>query len=138
MLFDTNKNKGRAGMAIAIAYFGANGYTVSIPLNDTQDYDLIVDKDGLLSRVTVKATGHKTGEDSYECSLKSCGGTNGGIYGNVLSSSADLLFALREDGLMYLIPIKEITTKSVIKLVSKKNETAPKNTFDTSKYLVHI
>lgn len=138
MLFDTNKNKGRAGMAIAIAYFGANGYTVSIPLNDTQDYDLIVDRDGLLSKVTVKATGHKKGEDSYECSLKSRGGTNGGVYGNVITSSADLLFALRGDGLMYLIPIKEITTKSVITLVSRKNENAPKNTFDTSKYLVYI
>ena len=36
MLFETNKDKGRAGMALGIAWFGANGYTVSIPLNDTQ------------------------------------------------------------------------------------------------------
>lgn len=35
MLFETNKDKGRAGFAAAIAYFGMNGYTVSIPLNDT-------------------------------------------------------------------------------------------------------
>ena len=46
MIFETNKDKGRAGMAMAIAYFGANGYTVNIPLNDTQWYDLIVEKDG--------------------------------------------------------------------------------------------
>ena len=31
-------------MALAIAYFGTNGYTISIPLNDTQWYDLIVEK----------------------------------------------------------------------------------------------
>ena len=36
MLFETNKDKGRAGMAMGIAYFGANGYTVNMPLNDTQ------------------------------------------------------------------------------------------------------
>ena len=37
MIFETNKDKGRAWLADAIAYFGMNGYTVSIPLNDTQD-----------------------------------------------------------------------------------------------------
>ena len=42
MLFETNKDKGRAGMSFAIAYFGSNGYTVSVPLNDTQWYDLII------------------------------------------------------------------------------------------------
>ena len=36
MIFETNKDKGRAGMVLGIAYFGANGETVSIPLNDTQ------------------------------------------------------------------------------------------------------
>ena len=35
LLFETNKDKGRAGMALGIAWFGANGYTVNIPLNDT-------------------------------------------------------------------------------------------------------
>lgn len=138
MLFDTNKNKGRAGMALAIAYFGANGYTVSIPLNDTQDYDLIVDDGQKLQKVSIKSTNSQTGVDSYECKLTSQGGTRGTVYGNVLTSSADLLFAVRGDGLLYLIPIKEITTKSVIKLVSEKNKFAPKGTFDTSKYLVTI
>ena len=35
MLFETNKDKGRAGMSLGIAWFGANGYTINIPLNDT-------------------------------------------------------------------------------------------------------
>ena len=34
MLFDTNKDKGRAGLSLVIAYFRANGYSVNIPLND--------------------------------------------------------------------------------------------------------
>ena len=49
MRLDSNKEKGNTGLGIAIAYYSANGYTVSIPLNDTQDYDLIVDKDNLPS-----------------------------------------------------------------------------------------
>ena len=46
MVADTNKQRGNCGLGIAIAYFSTNGYTVSISLNDTQDYDLLIDKDG--------------------------------------------------------------------------------------------
>lgn len=47
MNFNTNKEKGNSSLGIAIAYYASNGYTVSIPLNDTQDYDLIVDKNNI-------------------------------------------------------------------------------------------
>ena len=50
MIFETNKDKGRAGLSAAIAYFGMNGYNVSIPLNDTQDYDLVVEKDNIFQK----------------------------------------------------------------------------------------
>ena len=43
MKFDTNREKGNSGLAMAIAYYGTNGYIISLPLNDTQDYDLIID-----------------------------------------------------------------------------------------------
>ena len=56
MHFKTNKEKGNTGLGIAIAYYSSNGYTVSIPLNDTQDYDLIVDKSNVLKKVQVKTT----------------------------------------------------------------------------------
>jgi len=32
----TNKQLGRIGLSMAINYFIINGYTVSLPLNDTQ------------------------------------------------------------------------------------------------------
>lgn len=51
MKIDTNKEKGNAGLSLGIAYFGSNGYTVSIPLNDTQWYDLIVEKDNIFQTV---------------------------------------------------------------------------------------
>lgn len=69
MLFDTNKEKGNSGMGLAIAYFTTNGYIVSIPLNDTQDYDLIVDKNNILKRVQVKSTGCKTKSSFYIMNL---------------------------------------------------------------------
>lgn len=39
MKFDTDKQKGNMGVAIAIAYYTSFGYTVSIPLNDTQEHE---------------------------------------------------------------------------------------------------
>ena len=82
MNFKTNKEKGNSGLGMAIAYFTTNGYIVSIPLNDTQDYDLIIEKNGELRTVQVKATGCKTASGTYQVALKSCGGTNGRTYKN--------------------------------------------------------
>lgn len=45
------KQIGRIGLSMAINYFTINGYTVSLPINDTQWYDLIVEKDGLFESV---------------------------------------------------------------------------------------
>lgn len=77
MIFNTNKEKGNTGLGFAIAYFTSNGYTVSVPLNDTQDYDLIIEKDNILETVQVKSTGCKTKYNVYQVALKSCGGTKG-------------------------------------------------------------
>lgn len=107
MLFDTNKNKGKAGLALAIAYFGSNGYNVSIPLNDTQDYDLIIDDGITLKRVSVKSTGATTEYGIYIVALRSFGGTKGIEYARVGQGSADCLFVLCGNGDMFFIP-KEI------------------------------
>ena len=53
MNFTTNKEKGNTSLGIAIAYYTSNGYTVSLPLNDTQDYDLIVDKNNILRIILI-------------------------------------------------------------------------------------
>ena len=41
MIFNTNKEKGNSSLGIAIAYYSSNGYTVSIPLNDTLNIYII-------------------------------------------------------------------------------------------------
>jgi hypothetical protein len=86
MYFNTNKQKGNCGLGMAIAYFSTNGYTVSIPLNDTQDYDLIVEKNGILQRVQVKATGCIGKGGNYQVALKSCGGTKGKTHKTVIET----------------------------------------------------
>lgn len=137
MIFNTNKDKGNAGLAMGIAYFGSNGYTVSIPLNDTQDYDFIVEKDGKLQTVQCKATNSTTKYGIYQLNLTSSGGTNGSTYKTVIETNVDLLFALTGDGTMYVIPVKEIKNKKSINLTTKKSK-MNKCGVDYSKYIVTL
>ena len=113
MIFNTNKEKGNSGLGMAIAYFSTNGYVVSIPLNDTQDYDLIIEKNNVIKTVQVKSTGCKTKYGTYQVALKSCGGTKGKTYKTLINTKVDFLFILNENLEMYLIPkeiIKNATT----------------------------
>lgn len=119
MKFKTNKEKGNTGLGIAIAYYTSNGYTVSIPLNDTQDYDLIVDKDSILKRIQVKATGCKTKYGNYQVALKSCGGTQGKTYKTLVDTNVDELVILTEDFDIYILPIEEINNKSTLNICKK-------------------
>lgn len=119
MAFNTNKEKGNTSLGIAIAYYSSNGYTVSIPLNDTQDYDLVVDKDNVLKKVQVKSTACKTKYGNYQVALKSCGGTKGTTYKTVIETKIDELFILTEDLEIYIIPIKEINNKSTLNICDK-------------------
>ena len=119
MDFTTNKEKGNSGLGIAIAYFSTNGYTVSIPLNDTQDYDLIIEKNYILQRVQVKATGCIGKGGNYQVALKSCGGTKGKTYKTIIDTNIELIFILTERKEMYLIPKNDINNVSTLSLCDK-------------------
>lgn len=137
MLFETNKDKGRAGLSMGIAYFGANGYSVNIPLNDTQWYDFVVEKDGKFYTVQCKATG----STDNNIVLKSSGGTNGGVYDSVLNHPLDYLFCLDKDKNMFVIPMEDLQKAGNIKSITlrlEKSKYANLKSFDTSKYLVKI
>lgn len=119
MNFKTNKEKGNTSLGIAIAYYASNGYTVSIPLNDTQDYDLLVDKNNLIKKVQVKSTSCKTKYGNYQLALKSCGGTKGITYKTVIETNIDELFILTEDLKIYILPIEELHNKSTLNICDK-------------------
>ena len=135
MIFETNKDKGRAGMAMGIAYFGANGYTVNVPLNDTQWYDFVIEKDGIFQTVQCKATG--TSNNVIE--LKSCGGTKGSTYDFVLEHNLDFLFCLDKDQNMFVIPVQDMKEHRMKKQITLRTEkTANGQGFQTYKYKVSI
>ena len=116
MNFKTNKEKGNTSLGIAIAYYTSNGYIVSIPLNDTQDYDLVVDKNNVMKKIQVKSTGCKTKYGKYQVALKSCGGTKGKTYKTVIETNVDELFIVTEELQIYTIPIQEINNKSTLNI----------------------
>lgn len=74
-----SKKQGDVGMCYAIAYYSRLGWTVSIPITDSQDYDLLVentDNNILKVQVQVKTSRYLTEGGTYQVSLKTCGGNN--------------------------------------------------------------
>lgn len=135
MKIDTNKEKGNAGLSLGIAYFGSNGYTVSIPLNDTQWYDLIVEKNNIFQTVQCKFTNSKI----KEISLRSTGGTKGSVYGNIKNHPLDLLFCADNEKNIFLIPFKDIlNSNNSTRIVLRTEPNLNKQGFETYKYLVKI
>lgn len=120
MIFGTNKDKGNSGLGVAIGHFMTSGQTVSIPINDTQDYDLIVD-DGKLNKVQVKATAHRTEYNVTKVDLRNTGGTSGRVYKRVCDTDIDYVFVVNELGEKWLLP-KDILTSNSMQLGNKYSE----------------
>lgn len=68
-----SKEQGNIALGQAIAYFTGEMYTVSVPLNDSQPYDLIVDMGGILYKVDCKSTRSETkaGSGVYRVDIRS-------------------------------------------------------------------
>ena len=116
--------QGNLGLAKAINYFVSHSIPVSIPLNDTQKYDLIADFNGKLQRVSVKTSRNtRTNGKSYEVQLRNTGGSSGQSVIRLFDNeSADYLFVYTADDKMYLIPFSAITATSGIVVGSKYTE----------------
>jgi hypothetical protein len=96
---------------------------VSLPLNDSQEYDIIVDIAGTLNKVQVKTTRRKTRYGVYVANLKSSGGNSSRtrIVG-FDSTKVDLIFILCEDGGQFLLPAVEVTATSSVSLGKDKDK----------------
>lgn len=130
------KQIGRIGMSMAINYFTCQGYTVSIPLNDTQWYDLIIEKEGIFKTVQCKCTQTEKGD----INLRSTGGTNGGVYDNILNhSELDYLFCVNKDLKMWNIPMEDLRMSgNTNRICLRTQQTANNQGFQTYKYLVQF
>lgn len=118
------KAQGNIGLGEAIAYFLRQGVTVSVPINDSQDYDLVADIDGLLSKIQVKTTRSKSPYGIYTISLRNTGGSSGTVNSRVCESTdIDYVFCLTELGTKYLIPFIAIeNNRNAISLGDKLKE----------------
>lgn len=101
-------------MGIAIGYFVAQGYTVSVPLTDSQDYDLIIDTSEWLKSVQVKTTRY-TKYGKYVVNLKVSGWNKSGEKTKLFTENkSDYLFVLTEAGTKYLIPNINLPWRSLM------------------------
>jgi len=101
--------QGNVGLGIAISYFTIQGYIVSIPLNDIQDYDLVVEfQDEGLKKIQVKTT-RCVERGKYKVELRSK--TKG-----FMDNTSDYLFVVNEDGIRYLIPKENVRANNAIVL----------------------
>lgn len=118
-MFDNCKNsniKGNVGLGSAIAYFTEQGNIISLPLNDSQSYDLITDNVDKLLKVQIKTTSQKTNKGIFKVKLEQYANNFNKPFDNTL---VDLVFVLCENGDKYLIPSKEIDAKTLIHLGNK-------------------
>lgn len=131
----SRKQTGRVGLSMAINYFTIKSYTVSLPMNDTQWYDLIIEKDGIFETVQCKAT--ETKDDIID--FRSTGGTKGIEYDNIHNYQDVLtyIFCVNKDLNMWLIPVKDL--KDVKRSVRLRTEpTTNGQGFQTYSYRVTI
>ena len=104
-MFLNTKKQGDWGLGQAIAYFTSIGWTVALPLTDSQDYDIIVDNGNQLLRVQVKTTTFKQRGVNYFVSLTTKGGNQS--FNTIKSfdhNTVDYIFVITGDNDRYFIP----------------------------------
>ena len=122
-MFENAKNykkQGDIGMCYAMAYYSKLGWTISVPITDSQDYDFIVDTEDELLKVQVKTTSCYSEYGIPMASLKTTGGNQTCYTSKSFDTSKiDLLFVLTDKGTCYSIPTSEIVAKTQISLGTK-------------------
>ena len=129
--------KGNIAIGKAISYFTENEYTVNIPLNDSQWYDLIVERDNIFHTVQVKYTSETNDSGSYKVRLTTTSGTSRKVLYSIKDTMVEWLFCYCSNGDMYLIPTKDFSNHRQINLSRKPSSTSNKNTVNSYKYLLN-
>lgn len=115
------KELGDHAVGQAISYFMNNGYEVCLPIGDKRDFDLVVEKEGLLKKVQVKYAGLYATKGVCKVGLRITGGNQSFTYSKKYKKDAfDLLFIYTAKGEKYLLPWKDITFRNELSIESKK------------------
>lgn len=118
MIFKNTKQQGDASLGVAIAWFTQQGWTVCIPLTDSQDYDLVVEMNGELKKIQVKTSNFARKPNRAEIELRVLGGNSKKNFVHKLATDCiyDYLFAVTTQG-NFLIPKTEFeNTRSSLTL----------------------
>jgi hypothetical protein len=118
----STKEKGDLAVASAISYFMSSGYEVCLPIGDKKDYDLVVEKDRILSRVQVKYAGlYPSRGNSCRAALRITGGNQSRNTAKKYDDSAfELLYVFTAKNERYLIPWKNLTARNEIYVEHRK------------------
>ena len=130
------KELGIIGLSMAINYFTFKRYTISITMNDTHWYDLVIEKENKFFTVQCKATATK----DKTIDFRSTGGTKGSVYDNLLNHpELDFLFCVDNELNMWNIPIKDIINAENRKSIRLRLEPNANNQgFQTYQYRVQF
>ena len=113
------KQIGNIGLAHAILYFTKQAYTVLLPINDSQKYDLAVDINSVIYSVEVKTTRQISPSNQPVVCLRSMGGSSKSTYHTVIESHTDYLYVYHTElDKAWFIPIIDINQVSTINLSS--------------------
>ena len=118
-MYKNTKQQGDFGLGQAIAYFAKMGWVVSIPLTDSQGYDLIVDDGADLLKVQVKTTSQVSPEGVFVLEMRTKGGNKSGQTVKYIDQEIDFVFASTTSGDNYLIPKEKYLGKGRINLGHK-------------------
>ncbi|MEX1165113.1 MAG: group I intron-associated PD-(D/E)XK endonuclease [Nitriliruptor sp.] len=111
------REQGLLGLTDAIAFFGAQGWSISLPLIDSQPYDLIVDDGTRLQRVQVKTTTYRSRDGVFVVSLATRGGNQSFHTSKDFDpTSCELLYVLTDARTRYLIPAADAGGRTTINL----------------------
>lgn len=134
-----SRKQGDLGTGFAIPYFLSHGYTVSIPISDSQSYDLIVEKDALCHRVQVK-TSFKRKKRGYCVELRTVSNTRGKKFEirKLSKLDFDFLFVLDGDGKMYLMPSTEVDGEGYMNLTNNQKFVVEQNKIFTEGKLAGV
>ncbi len=117
------KKQGDLGVGRAISYFTGLGLTVSIPISDSQDYDLVVDFGNCeLKSVQVKTSRCLTDRGLYKVEVRTLGGNQSWsrVVKTVSQTKVDYLWVSTPES-DYLMPKSKVPEVSLL-LGKKYNE----------------
>lgn len=122
-MYKNSKVQGDVGMGQAIAYFTKLGYPVLLPISDSNDYDIVVDMEGVLKKVQVKTGRGFNKWNRATIGLRTLGGNQSwsGAVKTVIDTDIDFLFCYHLTAGAYLIPKDQLVEKANLTLNESKD-----------------